>query len=192
VPRRGLDTERVVEAAVKLADDGLGEVTLARLARTLGVRAPSLYSHVDGRDGLQRLISLRAVTELADSIGAAAVGLAGEDALRATAHAYRAYALAHPGRYEATLVAPRGEDAQLEAAAARLFDMLAGMLRAWRLEGDDVVDAIRIVRSALHGFVVLERTGGFAMPRDLDASFERLVDTVLAGLSEGGSGSARR
>ena len=37
--------------------------------------------------------------------------------------------------------------------------------------------------AALHGFVALERGGGFALARDLDLSFERLIDTLIAGLA---------
>jgi hypothetical protein len=43
------------------------------------------------------------------------------------------------------------------------------------LEGDDAIDAIRALRSALHGFVLLETGGGFGLPVDVDRSFERLV-----------------
>jgi len=187
MPRRGLDSEQVVEVAATLADGGLDQVTFARLAEILEVRAPSLYNHVNGRAALLRLISLRGLGELADAIATAAAGLSGGDALRATAHAYRAYALAHPGSYEATLAAPDEPDPELGAAAERLLGLLAAILRGWKLEGDAAIDAIRAIRSAMHGFVTLERSGGFAMPRDPDASFERLIDMLASGLALGGS-----
>ena len=41
---------------------------------------------------------------------------------------------------------------------------------------------IRTVRSALHGFVSLEASGGFGLPDDVDASFETLVDVLIAGM----------
>ena len=56
------------------------------------------------------------------------------------------------------------------------------MLRAWELEGDDAIHAVRIVRSALHGFVSLELNGGFGLPLDLDETFARLVDVLAKGL----------
>lgn len=182
--RRGLDRAQVLDAAAVLADDGLAEVTFARLAGVLGVRAPSLYNHVNGHAALLRLITLRGLTELADAIAGAAAGLAGEDALRATANAYRAYAHAHIGCYEATLAAPAADDAELRLAADRLLELLAAILRGWHLDGDDAIDAIRTVRSALHGFVVIERSGGFAMARDTDASFQALIDTLVRGLEQ--------
>jgi len=192
MPRKGLDRDQVLAAAVALADDGLEHVTFARLAEVLGVRAPSLYNHVDGRAALLRLITLRALTELADAIAAEAAGLAGEDAVRATAHAYRAYARAHPGSYEATLAAPSGEDPELRAAADRLVGLLMSIVRAWQLEGDDAIDAIRALRSALHGFVTLERARGFALKREPDASFAALIALLLRGLNSGGDSARRR
>jgi AcrR family transcriptional regulator len=184
MPRQGLDTEQVLDAAVALAEEGLDRATFARLAEVLGVRAPSLYNHVNGRPDLLRLIALRGLAGITEAIASTAAGLSGADAVRATAHAYRAYALANPGCYEATLAAPRDPDPdpELQAAVERLLEMLGAILRAWNLDEEQTVDAIRSLRSALHGFVSLERGGGFAMSRDRDASFERLTEMLVAGL----------
>lgn len=184
MPRQGLDTERVLDAAVELADEGLDQLSFARLAERLQVRPPSLYNHVDGRAALMRLITLRGLDELSEVIATAAAGRAGEDALRATAHAYRDYARAHPGVYEATLAAVVAPDPELHAAADRLLGLLRAILRGWQLDGDEAVDAIRAIRSAMHGFVALERAGGFAMPRDVDASFDAMIDTLGAGIAQ--------
>ena len=185
MPRQGLDRGQVLEAAVVLADEGLDHVTFARLARRLGVRAPSLYNHVNGRAALVQMITLRGLQELTEAIATAAAGRSGESALRATGHAYRAYGLAHPGSYDATLAPGVEPDEAVAAAAGRLLEMIAAILRGWQLEGEPAIDAIRVIRSALHGFVTLERAGGFAMARDIDASFERLLDTLVAGLRAG-------
>jgi AcrR family transcriptional regulator len=183
VPRRGLDGDRVVEAAAAIADaDGLHAVTLARLAADLGVRPPSLYNHVEGRDGLLRAVALRGVRELTEALRHAAVGRSGPDALAAMARAYRAYAHAHPGRYAATVAAPAPGDDEHLAAAGETLDVVLAVLRGWDLRDDDAVHAARTVRSALHGFVALEAAGGFGIPIDLDESFERLVATLAKGL----------
>ena len=183
MPRKGLDEGRVVDAAVVIADtDGLEAVTLARLAAELGVRAPSLYNHIDGRDGLRRGVALRGLRELTDALRDAAVGRSGPDALAAIAHAYRAFAHHHPGLYAATVAAPAPDDQEHLAAAGETLDVVLAVLRAWNLDGDDEVHAARTVRSALHGFVVLEAAGGFGIPVNLDASFDALVATLASGL----------
>src|SRR5579872_2166443 len=98
MPRAGLTETRVVEEAERLADDvGLSNLTLAALAQRLGVRQPSLYKHIAGMDALQRSVAIRAKHELAGVLGGAAVGRAGGDALSAMAHAYRTWAMQHPG-----------------------------------------------------------------------------------------------
>jgi AcrR family transcriptional regulator len=77
VPRAGLDHDRVVAAAAAIADaEGLDAVKLARVAAALGVKSPSLYDHVDGRDGLVRGIALLGLAELAADIHAAVHGFA--------------------------------------------------------------------------------------------------------------------
>jgi len=51
LPRAPLSKDRVLHAAVELADrDGLDALTMRRLARELGVEAMSLYNHVAGKD----------------------------------------------------------------------------------------------------------------------------------------------
>jgi AcrR family transcriptional regulator len=50
---RGLSRERIVEAAIELADaDGLGALSMARLAERLGCGTMSLYRHVANKDEL--------------------------------------------------------------------------------------------------------------------------------------------
>jgi AcrR family transcriptional regulator len=184
VPRRGLDRAQVVDAAIAIADaEGLEAVTLARVAAALGVRSPSLYNHVDGRDGLIRAIATRSTRELATALRRAATGRSGADAIAAVAQAQRDYARAHPGRYAATVAAPAPGDAEHQAAAADAVDVLTAVLGMSGLEGDDVIHAARALRSAVHGFAALEASGGFGLAVDTDISFRRLVDAVVAGLA---------
>ena len=50
---RGLSRERIVSAAIELADDdGLGALSMARLAERLGCGTMSLYRHVTNKDEL--------------------------------------------------------------------------------------------------------------------------------------------
>jgi len=180
--RQGLTRQRVTEAAAALADrDGLAAVTLARVAAELDVRPPSLYNHVAGLDALRRGIALDAMAEIGTAMREAATGRAGRDALVHTARAYRAYALAHPGRYAAASIAPPADDEALNAAGAEVVDTILAVLRAWDLEGDDAIHAVRAVRSAIHGFVTLEAGGGFGIPLDLDVSFDRMIDMLAGG-----------
>jgi AcrR family transcriptional regulator len=181
MPRAGLDAGAVVAAAASLADaEGLDQLTLAALAAALGIRTPSLYAHVGGLGDLRARLAVRGAQEMALALQAAAAGRAGADALRAVAEAYRAYAHAHPGTYAASQVA---SDLQHDrAAAAAAVGVFLAVLDGYGIAGDASIHAVRAVRSALHGFVALEREGGFGIPLSLDESFARLVEMLDAGL----------
>lgn len=175
-----LSTERVVAVAAEIADrDGLDAVTLARVAAELGVRTPSLYHHVDGLDDVHRRLIRLALTELDQRLQQAAVGRAGADAVAALAVAYRDFARRRPG-----LAAATGRSARLgghEPAARAVVDTVVAALSAYGLDGDGAIHATRILRSALHGFTSLERTG--ELDADADATFAWLVEVLTAGLA---------
>jgi len=180
----GLTPRDVVDEAVALANaEGLDAVTLAAVAERLGVRSPSLYAHVAGLDGLRRALALRGATEIERSLREAARDRSGLPALRAIAHAYRAFALERPGSYSAAQRAVRpGEDDELYASLAATLEPVLRALAEAGVPEEARIHLIRGFRSALHGFVVLERAGGFGMPESVDESFERLVELLLAGI----------
>lgn len=184
MPRAGLDHDTVVAAAATLADaEGLEAVTLSRVAAQLGVKSPSLYNHVQGRDGLLRGIVLLGLGELAATLREAAVGRSGDDALLAAAQAYREYVKEHPGRYAAGgVAAPAPGDVEHQQASAAVIDVLHAILRGWDLSTDDTIHAIRGIRAATHGFASLETSGGFGLHQDVDESFTRLISALAAGL----------
>lgn len=183
MPRVGLTPQAVVDEAGRLIDDiGFEGLTLAALADRLGIRQPSLYKHIEGIASLRRAIAIHAADEMTSVLGRAAIGRSQGDALMAVALAYREWALAHPGRYQATQAAPVPGDAEYARVGAEFIQMFSDVLSGFGLTGEDVVDAIRGIRSALHGFVSLEAAGAFAMPRNIDRSFRRLVAALIAAL----------
>jgi AcrR family transcriptional regulator len=181
MPRIGLTAERVVVEAGAVADEvGLDRLTLAAVAQRFGVSVPSLYKHVKGLDGLNRDLSVYAVRELHDALARVAVGRSGRDALNAIAAAYRAYAHAHPGLVEASVRAPAPDDAEHARVAGDIIAMLAAALSEYKLDEPDLIDAIRMLRATMHGFVTLEIAGGFGIPQSVDATFTRLIDSLDA------------
>lgn len=183
MPRAGLSTAVVVAEAARIADEvGLDRLTLAMVAKRFGVALPSLYKHVPGLDALLQKVSALAITELADKLVAAATGRAGADALRAMASAQRSYAKRHPGRYPAAQRVPDASDPAHLAAGEKAVGASYAVLRGYGLDGDDLVDATRGVRAAVHGFVMLEIAGGFGLPQDIDRSFDRLIEMLDLGL----------
>jgi AcrR family transcriptional regulator len=181
--RQRVDRAQIVHIAVTLADEmGFEAVTLAAVAEKLGIRIPSLYHHVDGLPGLRSAVTLWAYQNLHTALQGAAVGKAGEDAVRAIANAYRAFGHAHPGIYTATLRAPSPDQPELQAAGQDIVNVVAQVLAHYSLEPTEMIHAVRALRSLMHGFVHLEISGGFKLAVDLDETFQRLIDLYLRGL----------
>ncbi|MEV5319451.1 WHG domain-containing protein [Streptomyces sp. NPDC052687] len=184
MPRAGLTADRLVTAAVELADEtGFENVTLSALARRFGVKDASLYSHVRNLQDLRARMALRAGGELIDRIAAAVAGRAGKDALTAFADAYRAYAREHPGRYAATQIRIDQSLVAGSPALRRTTEITYGMLRAYGLDEPALTDAVRLLRATFHGYCVLEAAGGFGAPRDVNASWDRAVDALHTALT---------
>ena len=181
----GIVPGQVVEAAAALVDrDGVGALTLTAVARAVGLRTPSLYAHVDGLPGLRRELQAYGAHALAAAIRDASAGSEGAAAMRAFARTYRAFADEHPGLYELIQHAVSADDDPALAAALRApVDVVVRALASLGVEGDDAVHTVRIWLAALHGFVDLERRGGFAIPLGVDDTYERLVESLLAPLT---------
>ncbi|PPS84054.1 TetR/AcrR family transcriptional regulator [Streptomyces sp. MH60] len=178
MPRVGLTTDRVVAAAADLADaSGFEAVTVSALARHFGVKDASLYTHVRNLQDLRVRVALLAGGELIEEIAGAVAGRAGKEALAAFAGAYRAYALRHPGRYAATQIR-----VDQSPALRRTAEITHGMLRAYGLTEPDLTDAVRLLRSTFHGYCALEASGGFGAPRDVQASWDKVVDALHVAL----------
>lgn len=176
--RAGLTAERLTRAAAELADEvGFENVTVSALARGFGVRDASLYSHIRSAHDLRVRVAVLALAELADRAADALAGRAGKDALVAFAAAYRDYAKQHPGRYAAGRM--RLDPATAAASAAgRHSEMTRAILRGYALPEDQEVHAVRLLHSTFHGYVSLERSGGFDHSGQVEASWERVLDAL--------------
>jgi AcrR family transcriptional regulator len=179
VPRAGLSTAAVVDAALRIVDQrGLTGLTLAAVADRTGVAAPSLYKHVGSLGDLRTQLANRLLDELADRLAAAALGRSGDDAVAALMHAYRGYVLEYPNRY-AALPADPLHDPALETAGRRLLDIILAVLRAYGLDDSDAIHAIRCLRATVHGFASIEAAGGFGLSEHIDETYDRLIQMFL-------------
>lgn len=181
--RAGLTTERVVRAGAETADEiGFEQTTPSELARRLGIKTASLYSHVKNAHDLKTRIALLALEELADLVSAAVAGRAGKDALNAFANAYRDYAFAHPGRFAATRFR-LGPEAASAGAGARHAQMARAILRGYHLPEPHQTHAVRLLGSVFSGFVELENAGGFSHsspgPEESWTEILNALDTLL-------------
>ncbi|WP_460339410.1 TetR/AcrR family transcriptional regulator [Actinoallomurus acanthiterrae] len=179
MPRVGLTPDRIVAEAAAVADEvGLDRLTLAAVAQRCHVSLPGLYKHVSGLEAVKRDVALLGIRELTDALTRAAVGLTGQECLRAVSKAYRSYALAHPGRYAASVQAPTPGDQEYTHVSDQAVAVAAAALSGYGLEGSELIHAIRMWRTVCHGLVSLEAAGGFGLPESLDATFDHLINAL--------------
>ncbi|MEU7615760.1 TetR/AcrR family transcriptional regulator [Micromonospora rifamycinica] len=193
MPRARLTPLSVTEAAAALIDEiGFENLSMGLVAERLGVKTPALYKHVTSQADLAHRIAVLAMAEFADAIRDAIQGRAGSEALAAGAQAMRTYVREHPGRYAAGDAASRatGPDDPIIPAVERVVASWAAMLRGYHLDSRQEIHALRMLRSALHGFSTLEAAGGFQYAPSVDDSFTWMVNFLDRGLRDITTGSA--
>lgn len=186
--RRRLDRSAVVQRAVEMANAAgdINDLTLAELAASLGIKTPSLYNHVDGLPDLQRELARYAWRHLGRAVRHGAAGQTGRKALIYLAHAYRRFAHDNPGIYPLILgAATEAADSEITEIAEEILSTLLLVFASAGIEGEAALHAVRGYRSLLHGFVSLEMTGGFAMPLEIEKSFDQAVRGYIGGVLDG-------
>ncbi len=183
LPARIRRDELLSTAAALLDDEGIDGVTMRELARRLGVRAPSLYFHVESRDDLLRELIGDALTRLGERLEAAARG--GGDVrtrLHAMADAYIAFAEESPHRFALAFgpcPAERRPDDDLGARAAESVLAVATDL----VGADRALFFAEAVWSLVHGYTMLRLAEQFRINPDHDAGFRYSLDLLIDAVS---------
>ncbi len=134
---------------------------MRRIAAELGIRAPSLYKHMDDKSALEIALIAEGITELGEALAGAGPSLAD------LARAYRRFALGHRHLYVLMTQRPLARD-QLPAG---LEEQAAIPLRAVLPDQNQA----RAVWAAAHGLTILELNGRFPPGSDLDAAWAATV-----------------
>jgi AcrR family transcriptional regulator len=170
MPRRAaLTRDRIIEAAVRVADrgglGGLGAVSMRNVGRELGVEAMSLYHHVAGKDavldGLADWVVAR--IELPD------LEAPWREAMAARAGSARAALSAHP--WALGLLESRRTPLP---ALLRHHDTVLGCLRRNGFTVQLAAHAFSAIDAYVYGFVLTELN----LPFDADDGAEGFVDEI--------------
>jgi AcrR family transcriptional regulator len=157
-PRRRLTKERILRAAVDLADrEGLGALTMRRLGAELGVEAMSLYKHVANKEEI-----LDGVVELI--VGQIEIPVSGEpwqEAMRRRAQSAREVLCRHS--WAIGLLESRRS---MGPATMRYTEAVLGNLRSAGFSLDDAAHAFWLLDSYVYGHVIQETSLGPVGPVD--------------------------
>jgi AcrR family transcriptional regulator len=160
--------EAVETARSILEREGPDGLTMRRLAGRMGIRAPSLYKHVESKEELEALLIADVFREVGqlfrDAIASVPPRNSKGTALAELARAYRRWALEHPHLYRLLTDGPLPRERLpegLEAWAAEPVVMAVA--------GDP--DRARAAWAFAHGMTILELDGRFPPHADLDAAW---------------------
>ncbi|MDP9848766.1 TetR/AcrR family transcriptional regulator C-terminal domain-containing protein [Streptosporangium lutulentum] len=150
-PRIPLSRERVLRAAVDVADEGgIESLTMRRLAEVLGAEAMSLYYHVANKDKvLDGIVDVIAeeINDVVDRIDVPSKGADWKKAMRQRILSARAVLLRHPW---APGVLP--SRATTSPAIVQYFDALVGLMRDGGFSYDLAHHALHALGSRALGF----------------------------------------
>lgn len=190
--RSRIGRDEVFAAAEELVDQvGWDGLTMSSLATKLGVKAPSLYHHVNGLDSLRAELQVRAMVDMGQAILEASAGRSGAEGVRDQAHAQRRFALNYPYRYEGMTRAAIDTE-RMRVAGRTSAEASTRMVMSAGVGEEEAWDLVRALFAAHHGFVVLEISGFFPVDVDMDEVFESVLDNsvrsvVAAAAAAGGA-----
>jgi AcrR family transcriptional regulator len=177
--------QEIIEAGRELIEaGGLEGLSMQKVASSVGVRAPSLYKHVQSRGELVRHIIEDVVNDLTRALENAVTGEDDEQDLKALAKTFRSFATANPESYR-LMFAPipdewRPERSLLATASEPVLRATQAMVGSAR-----ALEGARLVTAWAHGFVSMELAGAFRLDGDLDDAFQFGIERLVVGLSAG-------
>ena len=166
-PSRPVRVQEAVSVAREILEaEGPDGLTMRRLADRMGIRAPSLYKHIDSKDELEALLIADAFREFGDAFHEAIASddLSPSERVAVIARVYRRWALDHTHLYRLVTEGPLPRERLpegLEAWAAEPVVIAVG--------GDP--DRARAAWAFAHGMTILELDGRFPAGADLDAAW---------------------
>ncbi|MCW7487330.1 TetR/AcrR family transcriptional regulator [Leptospira meyeri] len=183
-PKKGqtqITREFVLDSAWNLVmDQGLSEFRLAGLADHLGIRTPSLYNHIRDLEDVRREIKRRSLQILGDRLFQKLKALGGgSERIPEFLNTYRSFAKSHPHVYPLTIESTES-DPDLKPLGDRILEICMEVFRFQKLD-ETAVHRIRILRSLLHGFIVLEDAGGFGRKESIEDSFKKITESLESG-----------
>ena len=162
-------------ACVLLERDGLAGLTMNAVAEKVGVRAPSLYKRVNGRDRLIQLVAEATLVELAVRLGTAAD-------LPQIATVFRAYGRERPAAFQLVMAPGAGTPVAGDEFGAAASAEILRMARDLAGE-EDALAAARMFTAWTVGFIGMELNGGFRLGGDVERAWEFGVTRIVAAIA---------
>ncbi|MDM8100525.1 MULTISPECIES: TetR/AcrR family transcriptional regulator [Oceanobacillus] len=181
--RKKITQERIIDATLEIVEEkGIAGVTIKNTAIQLGIKPPSLYNHVENLEDLLDIAANKSMRNLYEKLLTASIGLEKKEALWAIAQEYRNFAKNNPGQYELAQKVNVWNSEETKQISEQIVAIFLKILQKYTLSEEEAIHFIRVLRSYLHGFTLLEINEGFGLPQELEKSFTIGLELVLTNL----------
>jgi AcrR family transcriptional regulator len=180
-----LSRQDVIDAAICCIDrEGLSALGVSRVARSLGIKPPALYKHLDNAAHLQQATAIeiwqRYLTDCEQAIVQKDITPA---LLKQLGFFTRSFAQVHPGRYQLMMrVQLQPDEPESARVIHRSLGFLRQALRAYDLEDTQLIDVMRMLNAAIYGFITLEQAGLMTLERSTDESYDAMLEALMAAI----------
>jgi len=162
--------------------DGVENLSLGIIASELGIKAPSLYRHIESKSALLQAVIEQTYLNLFNEYDQAleSVGDSPEEQLLSMARAQHTFAHANPNTY---MLAYAAQNPELRADPQMLLERAIIIQKIIiQISGEEnSLPALRGLLALVHGYIMLELNGQFQRGGDLSLTFVEVVKAYLQG-----------
>jgi len=179
--RKGLSTDIIIEAAAEIiSEKGFDKFSLRELADKLGVKAASLYNHINNLTELTSNIGQLTLKKMSEQLYEGLEGKTPEDMIYHIASGYRKFAKENPELYKTIIKIPTTGNLELIEEGQNIVHKIYPILKSYGLSEKEIIHFSRAIRSSMHGFIALEEAGFFSNEIDIDESYSNMIRSVIA------------
>lgn len=178
--RKGLSTDIIIEAAAEIiSEKGFDKFSLRELADKLGVKAASLYNHINNLSELTSNIGQLTLKKMSEQLYEGLEGKSPKDMIYHIAVSYRKFAKENPELYKTIIKIPTTGNLELIEEGQNIVHKIYPILKSYGLSEKEIIHFSRAIRSSMHGFITLEEAGFFSNEIDIDESYSKMIQSVI-------------
>lgn len=168
---------------ITFKDLGINDLTISMISKLLDIKSPSLYSHFDGLEDIKDKLTERALLSMHAYLADAIERNKRKDKLKSFMFGYRDFARSYPLLFDCSQFGIRADNEHLMNLGNQIVNLSLGLLQERGISGENAIHKVRIVRSVLNGFILLEKQNGFQRNESPDKTFLELFKFTLKGIS---------
>ncbi len=177
-----LTRKDVIEAAIACIEkEGASALGVNRVAKKLGIKPPAIYKHLQGNAELKKVVALAIYKLYFAELSQKTTNIKEPRAfLKAGGFASREFARSHPGLFQVMMqfqLQPDDPESASIIQESQSFFQVFGDSQV--LSQTKSIDIMRMVNSAIVGFIALEQSGMLTLPRSTDESFAVMLHALI-------------